>query len=161
MPPVLSWQTCKRMSRAVDLLSHQGVGHGTAVPFNPRGFTQYRSLKRISRAEKEANMLRQVIATLVVPALVVTTAVIGQSVVATGQSEGSTIAGCLQAGTKEGEFVLVADDKQTYQIQPADGLELAPHANHRVELTGTIEKTETSSVLKAKALKMVATSCEA
>jgi hypothetical protein len=57
--------------------------------------------------------------------------------------------------------VLAGDDKQTYQIQPAEGVDLAPHANHRVELTGTTEKTETSSVLRAKALKMVATSCEA
>ena len=57
--------------------------------------------------------------------------------------------------------MLVVDDKQTYHIQPAEGVELAPHANHRVELTGTIEKTETNSVLNAKALKMVATSCEA
>jgi hypothetical protein len=115
-----------------------------------------------SRAQKkEVVMLRQVIAKLVIPTLVLITAGIGHSVVAASQSDDATITGCLQAGAKEGEFMLLADDKQTYQIQPADGVELAAHANHRVELTGTIEKTETSSVLKANTLKMVATSCEA
>jgi hypothetical protein len=56
--------------------------------------------------------------------------------------------------------VLVADDKQTYHVQPNEGVELAAHANHRVELTGTIEKSETQAVLKTEALKMVAASCE-
>ena len=31
------------------------------------------------------------------------------------QSEESTISGCLQAGSNEGEFVLVNDEKTTYQ----------------------------------------------
>lgn len=79
---------------------------------------------------------------------------------AAAQVEETTVAGCLQPGSNDGEFVLVADDKQTYQVQPAEGVEIAPHANHRVELTGTVEKNETSSVLKATALKMVASSCE-
>jgi hypothetical protein len=105
-------------------------------------------------------MLRQIIVTLIVPTLVFAI-VPGHSRLAANQSENATVAGCLQAGANEGEFMLVADDKQTYQIQPTEGVELAPHANHRVELTGTIEKTETSSVLKANTLKMVATSCEA
>ena len=106
-------------------------------------------------------MLRHVTAKLIVLAVLLSAWMVGPSLAAAGQSEDSTVAGCLQAGAKEGEFVLVADDKHTYQIQPAEGVELAPHTNHRVELTGTIEKTETNSVLKAKALKMVATSCEA
>jgi hypothetical protein len=84
----------------------------------------------------------------------------GGALVAAQQAEDSTVAGCLQPGAKDGEFVLVADDKQTYHVQPAEGVELAPHANHRVELTGTIEKSETQAVVKTKALKMVATSCE-
>ena len=74
------------------------------------------------------------------------------------QPEESTIAGCLQAGLNEGEFVLVNDEKTTYQVQ-AEGVEVAPHVNHRVELTGTVEKTESSLIIKAKALKMVSTSC--
>ena len=75
------------------------------------------------------------------------------------QPEESTIAGCLQAGSNEGEFVLVNDEKTTYQVQAAEGVEVAPHVNHRVELTGTVEKTESSLIIKAKALKMVSTSC--
>jgi hypothetical protein len=75
------------------------------------------------------------------------------------QPEESTIAGCLQTGSKEGEFVLVNDEKTTYQVQAAEGVDVAPHVNHRVELTGTVEKTESSVIIKAKALKMVSTSC--
>jgi hypothetical protein len=56
---------------------------------------------------------------------------------------------------------LVTDEKQTYQVQGGERVELAPHVNHRVELTGTIEKSETSALVKATALKMVASSCEA
>jgi hypothetical protein len=92
--------------------------------------------------------------------LVVGVNLTGNPLTVAAQPEESTIAGCLQRGANEGEFILVADDKQTYQIQPADGVELAAHANHRVELTGTVEKTETNAVVKASALKMVATSCE-
>jgi len=77
------------------------------------------------------------------------------------QEQDVTLAGCLKAGAETGEFVLVIDEKVTHQVQAAvEGLELAPHLNHRVEITGTLEKTETSSVLKAKALKMLASSCE-
>jgi hypothetical protein len=75
------------------------------------------------------------------------------------QPEESTVAGCLQAGSNEGEFVLVNDEKATYQVQAAEGVEVAPHVNHRVELTGIVEKTESSLIMKAKALKMVSTSC--
>lgn len=71
----------------------------------------------------------------------------------------TTIAGCLQAGSNEGEFVLVNDEKTTYQVQAADGVEVAPHVNHRVELTGTVEMTESSLIIKATALKMVSTAC--
>lgn len=57
--------------------------------------------------------------------------------------------------------MLVADDKQTYHVQAAENVELAPHANHRVEITGTIEKGENNNVPNATALKMVESSCEA
>jgi hypothetical protein len=75
------------------------------------------------------------------------------------QQPEETVVGCLQAGTNTGEFVLVNDEKATYQVQAAEGVEIAPHVNHRVELTGTVEKTESSLIFKAKALKMVSTSC--
>jgi hypothetical protein len=75
------------------------------------------------------------------------------------QPEETTVTGCLQAGANTGEFVLVNDEKTTYQVHAAEGVEIAPHVNHRVELTGTIEKTESSMIFKAKALKMVSTSC--
>ena len=106
-------------------------------------------------------MLRNIVARLIIAAVFVSVVLVDRTVTAARQLDDSTAAGCLQAGAAEGEFVLVVDDKLTYQIQPAEGLDLAPHANHRVELTGTIEKTETSAILKAKSLKMVATSCEA
>jgi hypothetical protein len=77
------------------------------------------------------------------------------------QPEDATVVGCLQAGANTGEFVLVNDERTTYQVHAAEGVEIAPHVNHRVELTGTIEKTESSMILKAKALKMVSTSCGA
>ena len=75
------------------------------------------------------------------------------------QPEETTVVGCLQAGANTGEFVLVNDEKVTYEVQAAEGVEIAPHVNHRVELTGTVEKTESSMIVKAKALKMVSTSC--
>ena len=75
------------------------------------------------------------------------------------QPEETTVAGCLQAGANTGEFVLVHDEKTTYQVHAAEGVDVAPHVNHRVELTGTIEKTESTLIFKAKALKMVSTSC--
>ena len=55
--------------------------------------------------------------------------------------------------------MLVNDEKATFQVQAAAGVEVAPHINHRVELTGTVEKTESSLIIKAKTLKMVSTSC--
>jgi hypothetical protein len=77
------------------------------------------------------------------------------------QPEETTVVGCLQAGANTGEFVLVNDEKTTYQVHAAEGVEIAPHVNHRVELTGTIEKTESSTIFRAKVLKMVSTSCGA
>ena len=56
-------------------------------------------------------------------------------------------------------LLLVNDEKTTYQVQAGEGVEVAPHVDHRVELTGTVEKTESSLIIKAKALKMVSTSC--
>ena len=76
------------------------------------------------------------------------------------QSEEVTIAGCIKAATTEGQFIFAADDKQAYQIQAAEGVEVAAHLNHRVELTGVVEKKDETAVFKASALKMVAASCE-
>lgn len=75
------------------------------------------------------------------------------------QPEDTTVVGCLQAGANPGEFLLVNDEKTTYLVHAAEGVEIAPHINHRVELTGTVEKTESNMIFKAKALKMVSTSC--
>jgi nicotinamidase-related amidase len=76
------------------------------------------------------------------------------------QAQEVSLTGCLKAGEKDGDFVLVIDEKEKHQVQAGEGVELAPHLNHRVQITGTIEKSETTSVLKATALKMVADSCE-
>ena len=75
------------------------------------------------------------------------------------QPEDTTVVGCLQTGAEAGEFVLMNDEKATYQVHAAEGVDVTPHVNHRVELTGTIEKTESSTIFKAKALTMVSTSC--
>jgi hypothetical protein len=98
--------------------------------------------------------------------LVASGMIVGQIAVRAGleqesaqQSDETTVVGCLQAGANTGEFVLVNDEKVTYQVQPGEGVEIAPHVDHRVELTGTIEKTESSMIFKAKALKMVSASC--
>lgn len=73
------------------------------------------------------------------------------------QTEPQTIAGCLQKA--DTQFVLVAASER-YQVEAGAGVELAPHVNHRVELTGTVEKSDAGAVIKATALKMVADSCQ-
>lgn len=92
--------------------------------------------------------------------LVLLIVVSGASSHAARQAQEATVAGCLQAGADAGDFVLVTDDKETYQVEAAEGVELAPHTNHRVELTGMIDKGELSALIKATMLKMVAGSCE-
>jgi len=79
---------------------------------------------------------------------------------ALSQAEQTTVVGCLRAGADAGEFVLVDDEQMAYQVRPAEDLDLSAHLNHRVELTGTTEKTGDTTVLTATALKMVATSCD-
>jgi hypothetical protein len=103
-------------------------------------------------------MLHQV-ARLSVLVVVICVGLIGGASPRAQQPEESKLAGCLQPSANEGEFVLVADDKQMYRIQAAEGVEVASHANQRVEVTGTLEKSETDAVLKVTTLKMVATSC--
>ena len=74
------------------------------------------------------------------------------------QPKETTVTGCLEQGASADHFVLV-EENTTYQVQAAEGIDLAPHLNHRVELTGTVEMTESSLVFNARGLKMVATSC--
>lgn len=78
----------------------------------------------------------------------------------TNQPESTTVTGCLKAGTNSGEFVLIIEEGKQYQVQAAEGVELGPHENHRIEVTGTLDKSGTDPVLKATAIKMVATSCD-
>jgi hypothetical protein len=112
----------------------------------------------------EVRMRRTLIAGLVVLTLALGgVAIAQQPPEASTQPETTTITGCLKAGTNTGQFVLVLGDGKQYQVQAAEGVEgldLAAHENHRVELTGTLDKDATDPVLKATALKMVATSCE-
>ena len=63
--------------------------------------------------------------------------------------------------SNDGELLLVATDEQTYRIEAAAELSVASHLNHRVELTGIVEKAEAAATLKVRALKMVADSCDA
>ena len=105
-------------------------------------------------------MVRRIIV-LLVSAMFIAQVALGTTPAQEGaqQPEETIVVGCLQAGANTGEFVLVNDEKTTYRVDAAEGVELAPHVNHRVELTGTIELTESSMLFKAKALKMVSTSC--
>lgn len=82
------------------------------------------------------------------------------SPLAARQTQDATLAGCLHAAGDTGDFTLVTDDQERYQVQATEGVDLAPHANHRVELTGIIEKNELTTSIKATALKMVSASCD-
>ena len=64
---------------------------------------------------------------------------------AVAQPEETTVVGCLRAGANSGEFGLADDEHVTYQVQPAEELDLSAHLGHRVELTGTVDKTDDGS----------------
>lgn len=85
---------------------------------------------------------------------------VGSTAVALRAQESSqevSVTGCLQRAGEE--FVLVVSESQRHQVQAAPSVELAAHVDHRVELTGTVEKAENATILKATALKMIANSC--
>lgn len=75
-------------------------------------------------------------------------------------AQSTTIEGCLAGGEKEGEFALTAG-RQRYAVVAGAGVDLSAHLNHKVQLTGTVEGSGSSNVLKASAVKMIATSCDA
>ena len=100
------------------------------------------------------------VAAFAVAALTQQVGVHPQSPQSGAQAEQTTVIGCLRAGANDGEFVLLNDEQVTYEVQAAAELDLASHLNHRIELTGTVEKTDAGIILKASALKMVATSCD-
>lgn len=79
---------------------------------------------------------------------------------AAAAAQATTLEGCLGAGAKDGEFVLAAGADR-YVVIPAAGVQLAAHLNHKVQLTGAVEKGSTGSVLRASAVRMVSTSCDA
>ena len=93
-------------------------------------------------------------------AVLIIAGLVGCTSAAVDQPEDSMVAGCLQSGTQEEQFVVVADDDQTYQVQPVGGITLAPYVNQRVQLTGTLEKSDAETVVRAKAVNIVAESCE-
>ena len=106
-------------------------------------------------------MHRTLIAGLAALALTVGVAVAGQQPPeGSPQTESTTLTGYLKAGTTSGQFVLVVEDGKQYLVQAAEGVELAPHENHRIEVTGTLDKSATDPVLNVTSLKMVAASCE-
>jgi hypothetical protein len=76
-------------------------------------------------------------------------------------NEPTSATGCLQAGAAAGRYVLVLDDRVKYQVEAAEDVKLADHENHRVELTGALDKSAAEPVIKTTALKMVVASCEA
>lgn len=93
-------------------------------------------------------------------AVLIIVGLVGCTSATVDQPEDSMVAGCLQPGTQEEQFVFVADDEQTYQVQPVEGITLAPYVNQRVELTGTLEQADADKVVRTKAVKIVAESCE-
>lgn len=75
-------------------------------------------------------------------------------------AQSTTVEGCLAAGARDGEFALTAG-RQRYAVVAGAGVDLTAHVNHKVQLTGTVEGDGASSVLTARAVKMIATSCDA
>lgn len=75
-------------------------------------------------------------------------------------AQSTTLEGCLAAGANDGEFALTAG-RQRYAVVAAAGVDLSAHVNHKVQITGTVEGSGASNVLKASAVKMIATSCDA
>lgn len=75
-------------------------------------------------------------------------------------AQSTTVEGCLAQGAKDGEFALTAG-QQRYAVVAGAGVDLSAHLNHKVQLTGTVEGSGASNVLRASAVKMIATSCDA
>lgn len=75
-------------------------------------------------------------------------------------AQSTTLEGCLKKGAAEGEFALTAG-RDTYSVTAAGGVNLSAHVDHQVQLTGMVEKGPLGAVIRASALKMVATTCAA
>lgn len=75
-------------------------------------------------------------------------------------SQETTIEGCLRAGSASGEFI-VSTASERHTVVAAQGIDLGAHADHRVQLTGAVEKGQSGQVFRATAVKMIATSCRA
>lgn len=75
-------------------------------------------------------------------------------------AQGATLEGCLFSGSATGEF-LVSTGSERHTVVAGQGVDLAAHVNHRVELTGALEKGKAGQVFRATAVRMVAASCSA
>ncbi len=75
-------------------------------------------------------------------------------------AQSTTVEGCLARGAKDGEYAITAG-QQRYAVVAGAGVDLSAHLNHKVQLTGTVEGSGASNVLRASAVKMIATSCDA
>lgn len=73
-------------------------------------------------------------------------------------AQSTTLEGCLKKGMADGEFALSAAGTD-YVVVPSDGVNLAAHVNHQIQVTGAVEKG--GRIFKASAVKMVATTCSA
>jgi hypothetical protein len=76
------------------------------------------------------------------------------------QPQTATLEGCLLAGSATGEFI-VSTGKERHTAVADQGVDLAAHVNHRVRLTGALEKGKVGEVFRVIALTMVATTCAA
>jgi hypothetical protein len=74
--------------------------------------------------------------------------------------QAATLEGCLKRGAADGEFTFMSG-RELYGVVAAASVNLNAHVDHQVQLTGTVEKGPMSAVIRASALKMVATTCAA
>lgn len=79
---------------------------------------------------------------------------------AASETQSKTIEGCLMAGSASGEF-LVSTGSERHTVVAGQGIDLAAHVNHRVQLQGALEKGTSGQVFRATAVKMLAASCSA
>ena len=75
-------------------------------------------------------------------------------------AQSPAVEGRLARGAKDCEYAIPAG-QQRYAVVAGAGVDLSAHLNHKVQLTGTVEGSGASNVLRASAVKMIATSCDA
>lgn len=76
------------------------------------------------------------------------------------RAQGTSIEGCLLAGSASDEFLLTTGAER-HTVVPGAGVDLAAHLNRRVQLTGALEKGAVGQVFRVTAVTVVAANCAA